>query len=154
MAQKKKSNAPAVPEPAAAIAPSPTARRFVRQLPVSLPSGERDRATERLIELIDRRKAYMRQKNDENNAWRDRIKKCDGEIEGQAELLRDGMARMDVECEERPDFRTNSVTVVRLDTGEIVETRAMSVTERQLELGTGDDEDDEDLIDDEPEEER
>lgn len=39
-----------------------------------------------------------------------------------------------VECEELRDFATNTVRIVRLDTGEQIETRALTVDERQQEL--------------------
>jgi len=48
--------------------------------------------------------------------------------------IANGKGSVDVECEERLVFETNSLQTMRLDTGEVVSERALSAAERQGEL--------------------
>ena len=48
--------------------------------------------------------------------------------------IANGKGSVDVECEERLVFETNSLQTMRLDTGEVVAERALTASERQLSL--------------------
>jgi hypothetical protein len=52
--------------------------------------------------------------------------------------LRDGYEYRDIKCEETKDYIHGLVTLVRLDTGEVVNERAMTVDERQQTLPISD----------------
>ena len=53
-------------------------------------------------------------------------------IESIRKQLREGSEVRAIECEERHDERTGRVMVVRLDTEEVIDERAMTVNERQV----------------------
>ncbi len=58
----------------------------------------------------------------------------DKELQGIVDQLTTGTTFRDIECEERFDYETGVVCVVRLDTRDIVERRSMAGDERQLEI--------------------
>lgn len=51
-----------------------------------------------------------------------------------ARTINNGYQYKDVDCAMRFDYLTNTVTTVRTDTGEVIESRAMTTEERQVEL--------------------
>lgn len=51
-----------------------------------------------------------------------------------SEKIRSGYEYRDIECDVEMDYDRGRVVVIRMDTGEIVEDRAMSVDERQKPL--------------------
>lgn len=61
-------------------------------------------------------------------------KALEAEIANVSERLNSGWEMKSVECEEQRDFRVGSVLIVRVDTREIIEERAMTFEERQGEL--------------------
>ena len=63
-----------------------------------------------------------------------RIKAIEVEIDEQAEALRSGVVRRDVEVETIRDFAAGEVREVRLDTNEVLVTRPMRDSERQQAL--------------------
>lgn len=66
------------------------------------------------------------------------LKRAEAEISSIAERLNTGWEMRRVECVETKDWRTGTITLVRKDTGEIVEERAMTGEERQAELALKD----------------
>lgn len=61
-----------------------------------------------------------------------RIKNLKTEQGKLADEVKTGTEMRDIECVEKPDWRQHIVTVVRCDTGEVVRTRPMTPSERQL----------------------
>ncbi len=55
-------------------------------------------------------------------------------LDGIAKILRDGVERKPVLCDEVSDFQRNEVRLVRRDTGDVAETRAMTTAERQEQM--------------------
>jgi hypothetical protein len=49
-------------------------------------------------------------------------------------IIQNGYESREVPCQEKRNFEENSVIVFRVDTGEIVETRAMTDADRQMEI--------------------
>jgi len=101
--------------------------RITRELRVVLTPEER---IERAIE--------HRQKNDELN-----VLKADfaADTKSRKQTMRklmdsaaNGYEHREVSCDERRDLDAGRVTVVRLDTGEVIEQRLLTDEERQLEL--------------------
>ena len=78
-------------------------------------------------ETEDKLKAVSTQIKSEINA-------LDAIMGGLAEKIRSGYEMRDVECEIERDFKNARITITRLDTGEIVESRAMTPEERQKKL--------------------
>lgn len=62
------------------------------------------------------------------------VKKTEAIISGNAEKIRAGYEMREVECEVMIDRDKNSVTALRLDTGEIIEERRLTFAERQISL--------------------
>jgi hypothetical protein len=62
------------------------------------------------------------------------ITQCDGEINKNTVLVSSGKEMRMVECEATLDFDSGKRTVVRLDSGVIVQERPLSTDEKQLEL--------------------
>lgn len=69
--------------------------------------------------------------------FKSKIEKCEAEQNRIATLLNNGYEYRDVECEVVSYFTDGVVRVVRLDTGDTVEERAMTELERQRELPMG-----------------
>jgi len=65
------------------------------------------------------------------------IAQLDAEISEKALQINNGYEYRNVECRMDKDYRLGSVTITRLDTGEVIRERAMTVEERQLELPGG-----------------
>jgi len=58
----------------------------------------------------------------------------EAELTSFAEKLRSGFEMRNVECEIEGDYKTGTVSIIRLDTGEIVRDRVMTNDERQKKL--------------------
>lgn len=59
------------------------------------------------------------------------IKALEREVEKLAVSIRTRQELREVECLEKREFRTNEVVVVRTDTGDVIDSRAMTIEERQ-----------------------
>lgn len=69
------------------------------------------------------------------------VKPLESRVTELGKCLRNGWEERFVECEVSLDFRTGSVSVIRLDTGEVIESRGMTAEERQMDIpriGAGD----------------
>lgn len=62
------------------------------------------------------------------------ISTIDGQMASLSEKIRSGYEYQNIECDVTMDYERGRVIVTRLDTGEIVEDRAMSADERQKSL--------------------
>ncbi len=62
-------------------------------------------------------------------------RKLDKELQDLVDQLSEGKTTREVDCEERYDYETGVVVIVRLDTRDIVDRRPMARDERQLEMG-------------------
>ncbi len=63
-----------------------------------------------------------------------RITKAEGEITLNAGKINSGYEMRHIECEVTKDYKKGRVTVVRLDTGELVEDRPMTGEEKQVQI--------------------
>lgn len=63
-----------------------------------------------------------------------RLEDLEGEVGKLARIVRDKAEDRDVECRIVHDYLANAVQVVREDTGEVIEARAMTDRERQIGL--------------------
>ncbi|NTW67218.1 MAG: hypothetical protein HGB21_13080 [Nitrospirae bacterium] len=67
-----------------------------------------------------------------------------------AQILKQGYELREVDCEELRDYETRTVTVVRLDTGEMVSSRGMTIEEMQEAMGFAQDAEYEEVDRDQP----
>ena len=65
------------------------------------------------------------------------IAAAQGALNSAVEKFRSGWEMRTIECEVTKDFETNTITVKRLDTMEVVRERAMTSEERQMALDLG-----------------
>lgn len=63
-----------------------------------------------------------------------RIDESEAEIKRLSRIVAAGVEWREIECEKSLEFGTGKVTVKRLDTGEVVEVRAMTPEEEQLSI--------------------
>jgi uncharacterized FlaG/YvyC family protein len=62
------------------------------------------------------------------------IAQLDAEISEKALQINNGYEYRNVECRMDKDYRLGSVTITRVDTGEVIRERPMTAEERQMEL--------------------
>ena len=62
------------------------------------------------------------------------IAQLDAEISEKALQINNGYEYRNIECRMDKDYRLGSVTITRLDTGEVIRERPMTAEERQMEL--------------------
>jgi hypothetical protein len=112
-------------------------RRYPENLPVKLTDTEllsvgRDQAAalSRRGKFEAELNTYKSQVKADMGREDEMIKKCTGMIES-------GLEWRDVECVEQHDYTRNVVSILRLDTGEVVRERVMSEGERQMEIPEG-----------------
>ena len=102
--------------------------RELRRLPVALSDPRRSVLEADLVRVTCERT----EKDAELAALKVEIRGLAKSEASIAEVLRDGEEEQDVWCRERMTVETNTVDLVRLDTGEVVDTRAATSEDRQL----------------------
>lgn len=109
-------------------------RKITRDLPVKLTQDELA-GVAKDIGRLNRERVKMEGEAKASAAqWKDRISGLDAQIADLADLADSGQRALPVACEERHDYRRGEVQVVRLDTGELLESRPMTPAERQATL--------------------
>lgn len=110
------------------------AKKITRELPVLLSDNRKKKLGDELAHLtvtIDLKQDDFRATSKAKAKEIRDLKKDQSRI---GKALDTGKELVEVQCEERQVFAQNKVEVVRKDTGEIVETRAMTGDERQLDI--------------------
>lgn len=105
-----------------------------RFLPVPLTDNEKIFYGQRLARLHQEYIDIEHKKKTEADRFKDELESVDGRSSHLASIIREGSERREVECQWRYLFETNSKELVRMDSGEIVETLAITADERQLML--------------------
>lgn len=105
-----------------------------RFLPVPLTTPEKVDYGRNLAHLHQEYAALEIEKKHVADTFKDRLEGLDGRISALAVVVRNGEEVRDVECHWRYLFESNTKELIRMDTGEIVETTAISASERQLVL--------------------
>ena len=90
--------------------------------------GAEDRAA------AEKKAAETPAKKAEVSRFNEEIATLEGARSSLSKIVNSGSEDHDVECGEYMVFATNEVRIVRLDTGELVQERAMTRSERQVEL--------------------
>lgn len=109
-----------------------------RELRCKLTPEEANTKTANMLALMEDITKLESEKKAKAKMYADLIKEKKKRRDEYASDVRTGTERRQVECEEIADYRTNRVETKRLDTGEIIDTRAMTAKERQTELKVGD----------------
>lgn len=119
-------------------------RVFIKSIRVGLDPAEREPLTKELTTAIKAQNELRAEASNVAGGYREKINDCKKEIDSLVVTLEQGHPE-DHEVEEIKDFKKRTVTIVRNDTRAVVEKRAMTAEDDQLELGgPGNTEDQED----------
>lgn len=105
-----------------------------KKLPVKLDDDELLERGKQLVDNMRKTAVAESEREAENKKRKGDIELLEGITARLAGVIQNGSEDRDVDCEIRKDFEHGVVTVVRLDTGEVVETRPMDAQERQEEM--------------------
>jgi hypothetical protein len=114
--------------------PPPAPVRIMRELEVELTDKEKLTRNVELLEAMEHRDQLRALKSQETADRNAEIKMAEKNVKERASALRSGKEKRPVECIERQIFSQNCVEVVRSDTGAVVEKRAMTLEEREIQL--------------------
>ena len=105
-----------------------------RVLPFKLATNDVVAAVKALSQSMKEQQALEQQMKDVTAHYREKLraKKTEGEV--LISRVRDEVEYRQVECEQRLDWSRGKVTVVRVDTGEVLEENDMTADERQVEM--------------------
>lgn len=104
---------------------------FVEKLPCDLTRDEKLKKAEEMAEQLKARAELELTAKASADEFKQKLKQLDRTIGDRAEEVRTGLEYRQVECTERGRYRDNIVDVIRIDTGEVVRSRPMTVNERQ-----------------------
>lgn len=110
------------------------APEFARELPVDLTVEELAKKSDKLVNAELRLESQKAEKKAVVSEHNKSIKDTSEEIAALVAQLKAKTELRSVKCFERRDFATNKVDVIRCDNGQVVESRAMSLEDRQQEL--------------------
>lgn len=110
---------------------------FRKELPVKLTDEQWRRKAETLAETMGKHEELEDELDDVKKDYKHRMSVVESEISQLRRQVETHSEIMEVECERLWDFPENTVRDRRCDTGEVFFERAMTSSERQLELGEG-----------------
>lgn len=121
-------------ESESAVAPTPVSRKFTRPLDVKLMDGELLAKLDELAAKLVKKEEVEDELKNVSAGYKGQIKTLRQEIHDITKAVTTKTEEREVECEERMNFTASTVEVVRLDTLEVVESRAMTLRERQRDM--------------------
>ena len=104
---------------------------FKKEVHVGLSKDAKDEKLDRIAKALGERKDVKAEAKLATSDHRTRINELDKEIETLREQVATGKELRSVSVAEFKDYRKNVVSIVRVDTREVVETREMTADERQ-----------------------
>jgi uncharacterized FlaG/YvyC family protein len=113
---------------------------FTEKQPCELTRDEKLRKADQMAQHFKTRAEKEVEAKSIAEGYKRELKTLDHEIADRAEEVRTGVEYRNVDCAERARYRDNQVDVIRLDTGEVVRSRPMTITERQDSLNFDTDE--------------
>lgn len=108
-----------------------TDMKTTRKLPVQLTEEEIQQRSQALAGNLKKTDVLKEEKKASTSEFKARIDACNDITKKLAEIITSGKEDRDVECEMIKDFKRNTVTITRTDTGEVVDERPMTEDERQ-----------------------
>jgi hypothetical protein len=108
----------------------PKTRKFVQELPVELDLDELEDRRERLVNVELKLDQLEAERTKTLEGLNDRKTTLVLERKGLLETLQAKTEKRTVDCEARVDFERNREVIVRVDTGEQIEERALTGDER------------------------
>lgn len=125
--RRKKENGGATPERI-------EKRRYPRELLVELTELELAAKSNELAVVVRARDALLERKRSVMQRFKEQVTSMDNARTELAEAVETKKVRRPVECAEMLQARTSEILTVRLDTGEVLETRTASAEELQEKL--------------------
>jgi hypothetical protein len=132
--KKPKPSAPKLDAEAAKQRPDTKVEKFHARLRVVLSKEEVAEKADRMAHVIGERENLVAQAKAATAHLKAQIKEKDAEIGSLSAQIRDKAEYGEVDCERRHMYRTGKIVEVRLDTDEVTFERAMTFSERQLDL--------------------
>lgn len=114
-------------------------RTFARTLPVTLTRDELLERGEALALMRGKRNGIAYDQKASNADFKEKLEDADTEIDRLAGIVRSKSEPRPVDCTARRDMQRYVIDTIRLDTGEVIETRTMTEQERQLKVFDDDD---------------
>lgn len=109
---------------------------FARELLVPLEDKQLIKKGDQLVDAEMRMTALQDEKNAAVAGWNKDIKDVRTAIKTLVSELDSKKELRTVKCFDNADFKKNKIDTVRTDTGEVVETRAMTAEDRQQDFAT------------------
>lgn len=109
-------------------------RRYKCELPCKITEAEKNEFANKLAEAVTQRNDIAEQKKNDTANYNAEPKMLDKDIAVNSGIIHSGEQFRQVEVEGRRHLDLNRVLKIRLDTGEVVEDRALDASERQNEL--------------------
>lgn len=109
-------------------------KKITKKVPVPVTDEEKIAMSHKLAQMLCERERINGEKAAACEGWNKEIREIDKRSKQLAKAIHTGKDERDVECEEVMVFETNTVQTKRVDTGEIVDQRAMTADERQTSL--------------------
>ena len=113
----------------------PKITKYMRSLKCDLSEEEQASAAVLLAQKLDEMDALEGELVSVKKSIQGKVALAQAEASNAKNMVRDKYEVRSVEVKETMDYEDKSVTIVRLDTGEVIESRKMSETELQMELG-------------------
>lgn len=113
---------------------SDSPRVVIRQCRVKLTDDEKSARHLQMLKTMDEKDEVVSQFESVKDTHKSRVKSIEADIRSLRVVCNTGVEWRDVECFEKFNYETWTVTVVRSDTGETVEKRPMTKHERQNRL--------------------
>ncbi len=115
-------------------APRIETRDCSRYLKCILTDEEKHIIASELVQRMEERKRKEDELKSIQSQFKGELSRLDAEIDAKAGLVRDGYQFRDVTVLETKNFDTESFTLTRIDTGEVIEDRRLTPTEMQRNL--------------------
>ena len=119
-----------------------TTARSTEILPCKLTGEEIQAKAQIAARRLAERDTLEDQLSTVKSEFKAKLEDIDAEVRETMRHVREGAIERSVQVETLMDWKSNSVTTVRLDTGEVIRTRAMTPEERQTRLFDLDDDKD------------
>ncbi len=103
-------------------------------LKCQLTEKEKTELSSKIAKAISDRASAEGKLKEVSTSIKAQIAQLDAEISEKALQINNGYEYRNVECRMDKDYRLGSVTITRLDTGEVIRERPMTAEERQMEL--------------------
>lgn len=122
------------PDDDTATEPDTHTNTFRQLLPVPLTQEQMRERADELVELHEKKREVEEASKASAKRYRDTKAALELELDAAVAQLRDGTEMRTIECRQDKDFARNTITITRLDTNEVVDERAMTGADRQLEI--------------------